>query len=599
MLLAALAAQLKKLPEGEREPIDGFSPEKIHGLYLTNIYESGDAFYKLTLSKQDKDALHAVINDAPLPNTTSRVKDNYAYFVKKLQDKNVDLAAICRGLDKLVVVDVQLTRGVDDPQLVFESMNATGKKLSQADLIRNFVLMSLSPADQEQLYNQYWHPMEQLFQNGNEARFDEFVRHYLTQIYRSIPRQNEIYEAFKEHSHAQAAIGVGRHEVVADLWNHATWFANMAFGNESDDELARRFEEINQLATVAYPFQLRLYSDYMAGKLPAKDFASILDTIIAYLFRRAVCKVPTNSLNRTFATLASAIDPKKYAESIQGRLLTLPDYRRFPSDEEFEEALKTNDMYNFQRRGYFFRKLENYNRKEEVRIAEYTIEHIMPQTLDQSWKSALGADWETDHELLLHTLGNLTLTGYNPEYSNRPFLDKRDMDGGFHMSPLNLNRGLGQLSQWTRAEISERAHRLAKQAVNIWARPELSKELLTEYRDQLRYANRFDWSQAHAILKAIPAGAWTGYYHLAEAVGTSAQAMANHLVTCSECINPHRVLTWDGRIAEKFRWRDPADDRDVLEVLQLEGIRMIDNRADPEQHLGSADLLALVGEAEA
>lgn len=599
LLLSALASRLEELPEDQQEPVPGFAPQKIRGLYLTNQFETGDAHFKLTLSKRDKDALKAVVRNAPPPDVDSRVITNYEYFVERLRAASFeDLVHICRGLDKLVVVDVKLTRGIDDPQLVFESMNATGKKLSQADLIRNFVLMDLPPTRQERLYEDFWYPMEREFQGANERRFDEFVRHFLTVKTGTIPRLSEIYDAFKEFAFAQEASGVSRDDLVIDLSTNASWFAAMALDSEADTTLAVKFREIDQLATVAYPFQLRLYADYTSGVLSRDDFAKILDAIISYLFCRAVCHIPTNSLNKTFATLAAAIDPERYVESVCGRLLTLPDYRRFPSDEEFEEALKITDMYHIQRRGYFFRKMENDGRKEEVSTAEYTIEHIMPQNANRAWQLALGSNWQADHERYLHTLGNLTLTGYNPEYSDRSFQEKRDMDGVFKDSPLRLNRGLGQLEEWNAEQIERRAERLSARAVKIWARPDFSEAVLSKYRAQFSDSKRFDWSPAHAILEAIPEGRWTSYNNLAEAVGTGAQAMAGHLSRCPICENAYRVLTWDGSIAEAFHWGDTDDQRDPADVLRSEGVVITDGRADAEQQLTPEDLLALIEEDE-
>jgi len=198
------------------------------------------------------------------------------------------------------------------------------------------------------------------------------------------------------------------------------------------------------------------------------------------------------------------------------------------------------------------------------------------------------------HETLLHTLGNLTLTGYNPEYSDRPFPEKRDMEGGFKQSPLRLNQGLGDLETWNKVEIEKRANALAKQAVPIWARPLLTEPVLTAYRIKFSEAGGFDWSLAHDILAAIPDGNWTAYNNLAEAVGTSSQAVANHISRCTVCVHPYRVLIWNGRIAEGFAWSDPAETRTPQDVLKSEGLRFTNHVADPEQKLLAEDLLALV-----
>lgn len=600
LLLAALAARLELLPEDQREPVAGFAPQKIRGLYLTNAYESGEEFFKLTLSQRDQDALKAVVRNSPLPETDSRVVANYEYFVQRLHGKDIDLGDICRGLDKLVVVDVKLTRGSDDPQLVFESMNATGKKLSQADLIRNFVLMDLQPAEQTRLYEDYWFPMEQRFEGSNERRFDEFVRHFLTVKTGVIPRLDDIYEAFKNYSFSEEERGRSRETLVTDLSRQAEWFANMALGFEPRPELAQRFIEVDLLATVVYPFQLQVYADYARGDLSVEDFTRILDAEIAYVFRRNVCGIATNSLNKTFATLFNFVDRSDYATSVCARLVSLPDYRRFPTDEEFEESLKKIDLYHSQRRSYFFRKMENSGRKELVSTAEYTIEHIMPQHATEQWRRELGPEWQEVHDRYLHTLGNLTLTGYNPEYSDRPFVEKRDMEGGFKHSPLRLNAGLGELTRWNADTMEARADRLARLAVTLWARPDIGDEVLQRFAVRFNDGRRFDWSQMHAILEDLPAGRWTSYYNLAEAVGTGAQALANHVSKCGQCVNAYRVLTWDGRVADDFHWHDQADSRDPVRMLEEEGLRFLPSgKADPDQQLTVDELMELGVEADA
>src|SRR5262249_16177207 len=186
------------------------------------------------------------------------------------------------------------------------------------------------------------------------------------------------------------------------------------------------------------------------GLLPREDFAATVRLVEVYVFRRAICAIPTNSLNKTFSTFTKSLKKQDYLESIQAHLLGLPSYRRFPSDDEFRRDLQSRDLYNFPRRSYWLRRLENHDRKERVQVDEYTIEHILPQNenLSTAWKLSLGQEWERVRETWLHTLGNLTLTGYNSEYSDRPFAEERDMSGGFKESPLKLNAGLGQLDQW-------------------------------------------------------------------------------------------------------------------------------------------------------
>ena len=254
---------------------------------------------------------------------------------------------------------------------------------------------------------------------------------------------------------------------------------------------------------MAYPLLLELYHDYADGTLSKPDFVQAVRLIETYVFRRAICSIPTNSLNKTFATFARTLKKDRYLESVQAQLLSLPSYRRFPLDEEFE--LKVRDLYNFPRRSYWLRRLENYGRKERVPVNEYTIEHILPQNekLSGSWQEALGSDWQSLQKTYLHTLGNLTLTAYNSEYSDRPFAEKRDMPGGFKESPLRLNEGLGALATWGEAAIQARAERLADQAAKVWGAPTLTPEVLAAYQTQGAPSSGYSFDD-HPYLVAGP-----------------------------------------------------------------------------------------------
>lgn len=485
LILAALAAHLDTLPEQDREPRDGFSPKKIRNRFLLNDDEDGERQFKLILSQSDKAALIAILQGAePAADTVTRITENYEYFQRKLADPKADLAVVSKGLDKLVVVDVELERGVDNPQLVFEAMNSTGKKLSQADLIRNYVLMDLPPKQQEKLYSAYWRPMELEFAGAGEGQFDEFVRHYLTIKSGEIPRLDGIYDAFKDHATAFTKADETIESLVIELRQYAKRYVAMALGKETDAKLLRAFKDLDQIkADVVYPFLLEVYTDYDLGILTSDDVLDIVDLVTSYIFRRAVCRIPTNSLNKTFAGFSASVRKDRYLDSVKAQFLSMKSYRRFPSDSEFEAGLKANDLYNFRRRSYFLRMLENCGRKEHVTVEDYTIEHILPQNenLSADWRNALGEDWQEVQAKYLHTLGNLTLTGYNSEYSDHPFAKKRDMEGGFRDSPLRLNKGLGQLETWNADEIEERAARLASDALKIWTRPVLAEETLAEF----------------------------------------------------------------------------------------------------------------------
>ena len=485
LLIAALADAV-----GDDEPIDGFSTERLRAYYLTNPFEKGDRKYKLILSQTDRDTLQAIVDGFEMPAEPSiRIRENYELFVDLLKKRSDDLAAVCRGLAKVVVVDIALKRDQDNPQLIFESMNSTGKELSQADLIRNYVLMGLEPELQTRLYEQYWRPMEKDFgQEAYTTDFDGFMRHYLTVKTGEIPRLKDVYDAFKVYTQSTPVAQAGVESLVKDLRQSASHFCRMSLGAEPDADLKRAFVDLKELKVeVAFPFLLELYDDYAADRLSKDDLLTAVRLIEAYVFRRAVCTIPTNSLNKTFATFGKSLRKDRYLESIKAHFLRMKSYRRFPTDDEFARNIQTRDLYNFRSRSYWLRKLENYQRKELVLVDEYTIEHIMPQnpSLSSEWQTALGEDWQRVQETWLHTLGNLTLTAYNSDYSDHKFSVKRDMpkspEKGLKQSPLFLNQGLGAIDVWNESTIKERAEKLAQRAAKTWMMPSLSDDVLATY----------------------------------------------------------------------------------------------------------------------
>lgn len=490
LLLAALAKAV-----GAGEPFDGFTQRKIKNYYLVNSEETGERHFKLLLSQTDKASLTALVSDGEPPQQPSlRINANFDSFKRWIAEGKVDLATLCRGLAKLVVVDIALTRDQDNPQLIFESMNSTGKELSQADLIRNFILMGLEPTLQTRLYEDFWRPMEIDFgQESYGTHFDGFMRHYLTMVTGDIPNINAVYDAFKGHartSRADFADDKSHIEsLVRKIRDYARHFCAMALGNEPDADLKRAFHDLRELKVdVAYPFLLELYSDYKAEMLSKTDLLASVRLIEAYVFRRAICAIPTNSMNKTFATFTKALKKDRYFESVQAHFLGLPSYRRFPSDDEFRRDIQTRDIYNFRSRSYWLRRLENFGRKERVAVDEYTIEHILPQNenLSPKWREALGDEWQRIQQRWLHTLGNLTLTAYNSAYSDRAFTEKRDMpdapEKGLKQSPLKLNEGLGVLEAWNEGTIKARASKLAEIAVRVWPAPKLPQDILDAYR---------------------------------------------------------------------------------------------------------------------
>lgn len=470
--LSLLLLALSKTVEESGSEI-GITPKQISNYYLFNADEDGELRYRQLLTYHDKDTLIQLLEDRELPPDASRrLVENYRFFKTKLQ--NTNLGDVYAGIQKLSIVDIALDRRYDDPQLIFESLNSTGLSLSQADLIRNYVLMGQELDFQDKLYNDHWLPMEQRFGDAYTERFDWFVRDYLTVKRGQIPNIGKVYETFKMHVPRQTTLEV-LETTIAEISHYSKYYVNFVLLQEEDSCLRECFEDINDLqAGVAHPFMLEIYEDFTQGKIEKAELIEILRLVESYVFRRAICGIPTNSLNRIFASLMTGVDKGRYLESLKTVFLELTHNRRYPLDTEFQQALLIKDVYRFERCGYLLRKLENHERREPINVMDYTIEHVMPQNpdLSESWQQELGEDWQEVQEKYLHTIGNLTLTGYNSKLSDRPFKEKQCIVGGFGDSPLRLNQSLGRTEGWNEAAILARAEELAEKALKIWISPE-------------------------------------------------------------------------------------------------------------------------------
>jgi uncharacterized protein with ParB-like and HNH nuclease domain/predicted transport protein len=481
--ISLFLAALGKVIEDTHTEVE-ITRKKINNYYLFNSEEDGEERYKLILTQRDKETLIRLIDDKELPIAPApRVVENYHFFEDKIRREGLNLGNLFHGLSKLIIVDVSLNREHDNPQLIFESLNSTGLDLSQADLIRNFVLMGLEQKEQEELYNSFWYPMEQSFAHGEQgAYFDRFMRDYLTVRTGRIPNLGDVYTEFKAYVRSKGDQTM--HSVIADVYDYSKRYVRIAFSKAEDPEINSILTDINTLKVdVAYPFMLELYDDYEQGRLKREEFMEALKLVESYVFRRAICGIPTNSLNKTFANLGKEINKEKYLESLKAALQLKDSYRRFPPDEEFRSEFVVKDVYNYRSRIYLLRKLENYDRKERVDVEGYTIEHVLPQNenLSPAWQMELGEGWREIQQRYLHTIGNLTLTGYNSELSDRPFVEKREMKGGFRDSPIRLNHSLATLEHWNETEIQKRAGELASLAAKVWVASDLPPETLAQY----------------------------------------------------------------------------------------------------------------------
>jgi len=475
LLISALCEYLK-----DNDSESDLNPKKLISYYLLNNNEEGEDKYKLVLTRKDKTTLFKIMDNLELTNEDSlRIKENYAFFKEEIT--KVDLTTVHQGISKLIIIDVSLDREKDNPQLIFESLNSTGLELTQSDLVRNYILMGLEKKEQEEIYTNYWHPLEKLFDSKEKPKLsDWFIRDYLTIKLNRIPTVNKIYEEFKMYS-----LNHNIKELVTEMYQFSRYYVNFALEKEHDKNLKNAFVNINELKVdVAYPFILKVYDDYMSKIITKDEFIDILKLIESYVFRRAICGVPTNSLNKTFSTLYKKVDKDNYFESIKATIVLQDSYKRIPDDKEFKNELQVKDVYHFRNRNYILKKLENNDRKEFVDIETYTIEHVLPQNtkLSKQWKQDLGDNWKEIQKTYLHTIGNLTLTGYNSELSDKSFETKRDMKGGFNDSPIRINRSLAKLKVWNEIEIKKRAEEIINLAINVWRYPFIEPKLLDKYR---------------------------------------------------------------------------------------------------------------------
>ena len=458
---------------------------KIKNQFLYNSDEIDEDRYKLLLNVQDKETYIKLIDNTifTVNKPATNIIKCYEFFYERIEDfikQHGQIDEIYAGIFKLSLVSISLDKDSDNPQMIFESMNSTGKDLSQTDLLRNYLLMDLTPEKQTRLYKTYWKPMEELFgediYKNDVNKFDYFIRDFLTLKSDTgyICKINNVYENFKRY---YLDNNCEKFAVLKDLFTYAKYYACIDLLQEKDDELKLYWQEFKKLDShVVYPFLLKLYDDYSRQMLIKEDFKKILQVVISYLWRRAICEIPTNSLSKTFATLYQAVDKEDYVNSIIKAFVFKSSYKRFPSDYEVREKLQTKDIYHFRLRKYLLEALENYYHKEPIDLntANYTIEHIMPQNIEHnlSWQQMLGEDWQEVHSLYLHTLGNLTITGYNAEMSNKSFWEKVNGESGFKHSHLKLNESIAQSDVWNKKAIQRRTNILTDIILKIWKYPE-------------------------------------------------------------------------------------------------------------------------------
>jgi uncharacterized protein with ParB-like and HNH nuclease domain len=481
----------------ENEEIKGnLNKEEIRDEYLVNKYSKGEKRIRLKPVKDDNSAFINLFKGSEEYIPDSNVTNNFIYFKERIKELKFPVEDFYRAIKKLMVVEIELIRSEDDPQLIFESLNSTGLSLTQSDLVRNFILMKQPSKEQEQFYNKYWYKIEK----NTKFNVDSFIRDFLTYKERVIPNKDKVYESFKKFVRNNHSENI--EEFLKELLKFSEYYKKIAFSKEENNEINNLLKRVNKLeVSVSYPFLLEVFNDYSEGILKKESVIEILKIIESFAFRRIITDLPTNALNKIFQILGRDIKKvenykENYIEILKYLLINKKGSQKFPTDQEFSERFKARDVYNLKSKNrlHLLETLENYENKEEVKIEELlndktlNIEHIMPQTLTKSWISSLGQDFHEIHEKWLHTIGNITLTGYNSKMSNKPFIEKRNMEKGFKQSRLFLNKYLSELDKWDEENIKKRAEILCEMSLKIWTYPK------TEYKLPKKTENLYSLS---------------------------------------------------------------------------------------------------------
>lgn len=366
-------------------------------------------------------------------NSENQLTRAYSYFEKKLRQVSFEHDKLKKIITSYFSVVSIVLDADDNPYLVFESLNAKGRPLTQADLIRNYFFMRIHIDNQDNAYTNYWQPM----QTALNDNLTEYIRHYLMRD-GSIIKQNDVYYTLKEKVSPTNAISY-----LTEMQKYSVYYQRLIYPElEPEEDLQKYFRRLNRIeVTTAYPLLLNFYGHYEAGKISKADFVEVLKTLENYLIRRFVCNIPTNQLNKVFPAVYPLLltkYPDNYVEGVKSILQS----RSYPKDNEFLARFKETKFYGAGDRQVKTKLIletieESFAHKEPVPFDNLTIEHIMPQTLSEWWQVHLGNDWEETHELLLHTIGNLTLTAYNTELSNDDFITKKKTYADSH---LELNK---------------------------------------------------------------------------------------------------------------------------------------------------------------
>lgn len=467
--ITSVTLLLKALHDAIEDPE---TKEDIYESYIINKRAPEELRIKLKPIESDMKAYENIL-DNEAGNEESNIFTNYQLFKTLIDESPVSAENLYAALNNIELVYIQLEKEKksENPQMIFESLNSTGLSLTQADLIRNFLLMNHSYDEQTLLYKEYWLKIEKLLTN---SKISDFVRDYLTMKTSKIPNKSKVYDTFKEFANGPQS-NYDEQGLLEDLLVFAKYYSYFLYFNSPNQNINYCLEQFQTLkTTTVYPVLLYIFDDcYAYKKITEETLVEFMNVLISYIYRRQICGYQTNSLNKIFATLMNDIEDAKeesYMKNLWSVLIKKTATGTFPRNDEFRAEFIKKDLYNSKIDKYTLASLEHYLSKEKVNINDkITIEHIMPQTLTPQWQISLGKNFEQIYQSYLHTIGNLTITAYNPELSNKTFDEKVEI---FKKSNISICRDITEYSIWNDTSIVDRACNLFDIALNIWGLPE-------------------------------------------------------------------------------------------------------------------------------
>lgn len=477
---------------------------KLFDEYLVDKYEKKETRIKLKPVKNDAEAFNILVDKFDELILDSNITTNYEYFYNRILREEISISELYESFKKLEIINIFLGPE-DNPQLIFESLNSTGLDLSEGDKIRNYILMDVRPNElQEEYYEKYWHKIEK----ATKYDVSSFIRDYLSIKLQYIPVIKKTYQEFKKY---HLSLSIGKEELLEDLLAYAERYEQIITGKSKmktiEPVLTRLlFYE----AKVIRPFVLEVLrlaesSQKKEAILSEEEVLEILNTVESYIFRRQICDMAANALNKIFASLHNEImqidgSADLYVDKFKYILSKKQGKGIFPDNQSFLKSLENKDIYSMRSKNkqYLIERYENWGTKEVKDVYKlisngtYTIEHIMPQNLSYEWQASLGDNWQEIHEEWVHRLANLTLTAYNSKYQNSSFERKRDVENGYRDSGIRMNQRLANFDRWTEIELKDRNEQMLSKARKIWPMVETSYEPENKLEEKVALADEIN-----------------------------------------------------------------------------------------------------------